>query len=307
MFKSVSVIICTYNRSALLADTLRTLAQSLSSYKKPVEVLVIDNASTDDTASVVKSFITEKTAHSVALLREDRKGLSFARNTGLKHAKGEAICFLDDDVFVPEGWLEGLVAAFALRDDVGCVAGQVRLHFPDVPRPAWLDGKYNGLFSECCRGDASRLLNRGEDFIGANFALTRKAVSAVGLFNTALGRKGYSLLSGEDTEYSGRLWKQGFKIAYSAQGYIYHRVQPERLTYRWLAKRFFWAGVTNCFKNKWYPLRSIPRILAGSMTGLYGLLTFNQKRYVLSSFRIVNQAGALYGWYLGLQQLRKDQ
>ncbi len=175
----MSVIICTYNRSALLADTLRTLTRSLLSYQKPVEVLVVDNASTDDTTAVAKSFMAGKTIHSITLLREERKGLSFARNTGLEHAKGEAICFLDDDVFVPEGWLEGLLAAFALREDVGCVAGQVRLHFPDVPRPAWLDGKYNGLYGECHRGDRSRILNPGDDFVGANFALTRKAASAV--------------------------------------------------------------------------------------------------------------------------------
>ncbi len=305
MVELTSIVICTYNRSVLLADTLRTLTQSLSGYGKPVEVLVVDNASTDDTAAVVKSLMAEKTSHSITLLHEDRKGLSFARNAGLEQAKGEVICFLDDDVYVPEGWLEGLSAAFRLSDDVGCVAGQIRLHFPDVPRPAWLDGKYNGLYSECRRGDRSRLLGRGEDFIGANFALSRKAVSVVGPFNTSLGRKEYTLLGGEDTEYAERLWSHGFTIAYSAEGYVFHRVLPERLTYRWIAQRYFWAGVTNTLKRNWlYPFSVIPRLLTSSLLVVFGLLIFNYKRSVISSFRMMNAFGAFYGWYLRVKQHR---
>jgi glycosyltransferase involved in cell wall biosynthesis len=303
MVELTSIVICTYNRSALLADSLLTLIESLDSYQKPVEVLVVNNASTDNTNEIVNSFKSEKTSCAIALLQEDRKGLSFARNTGLAHARGEVICFLDDDVFVSKGWLEGMLSAFALSDDVGCVTGQIRLHYPDVVIPAWLDSRYNGLFSECLRGDSARLLKRGDDFIGANFALTRKAVSTVGLFNTALGRKGCNLLSGEDTEYAERLWNQGFKIAYSAEGYIFHRVHPERLTYRWIAKRYFWAGVTNTLKRNWfYPFSVIPRLLTSSLLVVFGLLIFNYKRSVISSFRVMNALGAFYGWYLRVKQ-----
>jgi glycosyltransferase involved in cell wall biosynthesis len=302
MFELVSIVICTYNRSAMLADTLHSLADALASYRKPVEVLVVNNASTDNTNDVVTAFIREKSP-AIALVQEHRKGLSYARNTGLERAKGDVICFLDDDVFVSDGWLEGLLAAFALSNDVGCVAGQIRLRYPEKSRPAWLDGRYNGLFSECRRGERSFLLPRGDDFIGANFALTRKAVSVVGPFNTALGRKQYSLLSGEDTEYAERLWKQGFTIAYSAEGYVYHRVLPERLTYQWIAKRYFWAGVTNSLKRNWfYPLSVITRLLSSSLLVLAGLLIFNLKRSVLSSFRVINAFGAFYGWYLRLRR-----
>ncbi len=308
MFASASIVICTYNRSALLTDTLRTLKQSLQNCRKAVEVLVVNNACTDDTDAIVTSFIQKALPLTITLIHEDRKGLSCARNTGLERARGEVICFLDDDVFVPEGWLEGLLAPFALGDDVGCIAGQVRLHYPDVLRPAWFDSKYNGLLSECQRGNAARLLEQGEDFIGANFALTRRAVSVVGSFNTTLGRKQYTLLGGEDTEYAKRLWKHGFKIAYSPEGFIYHRVQPERLTYQWIAKRYFWTGVTNSLKRNWlYPLSLVPRLLTSSLLVLFGISIFNEKRYVLSSFRIVNAFGGFYGWYLRVRQKRVAQ
>lgn len=299
----VTIVICTFNRSDMLADSLRTLIESLESYSKSVEVLVVNNASTDNTNEIVGSFMSQKKSFSLTLLQEDRKGLSYARNTGLEHARGSVICFLDDDVFVPKGWLEGVLSTFALSHDVGCVTGQIRLHYPDVTIPAWLDSRYNGLFSECLRGERARLLSRGEDFIGANFALTRKAVSDVGCFNTALGRKGVILLSGEDTEYSDRLWQQGFAIAYSPEGYIYHRVHPKRLTYKWIAVRYFWAGVTNTLKRGWfYPFSVIPRLLANSLLVIFGLIISNQNRYVRSSFRVANAFGAFYGWYLRVKQ-----
>jgi glucosyl-dolichyl phosphate glucuronosyltransferase len=306
MSEIVSIVICTFNRSDFLSDTLRTLADSLTCYQKPVEILVVNNASTDDTNKVVTSLKSEKSDFPIALLQENRKGLSFARNTGLEHSRGNVIIFLDDDVFVPKGWLEGMLSAFALGNDVGCVTGQIRLHYPDVKIPTWLDSRYTGLFSECLRGDRTRIQKRGHDFIGANFALTRKAVSAVGLFNTALGRNGCSLLSGEDTEYAERLWNKGFTIAYSAEGYVYHRVHPERLTYQWIAKRYFWAGVTNTLKrNFFYPISVIPRLLSSSLLVLFGLIIMNKKRYIRSSFRVANACGAFYGWYERLRDKKE--
>jgi glycosyltransferase involved in cell wall biosynthesis len=298
----ISIIICTYNRSNLLADTLRSLAQSLAAGRQPVEVLVVNNASTDDTDAVVTSFMKERSFLSIRLLQENRKGVAFARNTGLEHARGDVLCFLDDDMIVPNGWLEGLLSAFALSDDVGAVAGQMKLQFPDVPRPAWLDSRYNGLFAELTLGNQSFIRKWGEDFFTGNCALTRKAVSAVGPFNTALGRKSYNLLSGEDTEYAERLWQKGFTIAYSGEGYAYHRVHPERLTYQWIARRYFWAGVTNGLRKRWfYFLSVIPRLLSSTLLVLLGLIIFNQKRYVLSSFRIMNAWGAFYGLFLRLR------
>jgi glucosyl-dolichyl phosphate glucuronosyltransferase len=298
MSELISIVICTFNRADFLADSLHTLVESLDCYQKPVEILVVNNASTDNTNEIVNATRSEKPTIPITLLQENTKGLSFARNTGLKHARGDVIIFLDDDVFVPKGWLEGMLSAFALGDDVGCVTGQIRLHYPDVKIPTWLDSRYTGLFSECLRGDRTRIQTRGHDFIGANFALTRKAVSAVGFFNTALGRNGCSLLSGEDTEYAERLWNRGFTIAYSAEGYVYHRVHPERLTYHWIAKRYFWAGVTNTLKRNWfYPISVIPRLLTSSLLVLLGLIILSENRYIRSSFRVANACGAFYGWY----------
>ncbi len=304
---SVSIIICTYNRQDYLRDTLQSLAQSLPPDRKDVEILVVNNASTDKTEAVVREYNASHPERLAALVREDRKGLSCARNTGMDQAKGDILCVLDDDVFVPEGWLDGIISAFSLGERVGCVAGQIRLRWPDTERPAWLDDRYSGILSEYIRGDKPFILKRGEDFFGANFALTREAATAVGGFNMDLGRKECVLLSGEDTEYAKRLWDRGFSIAYSPEGYIYHRVLPDRLSFRWVGKRYFWAGVTTYFQRQqwYYPLTSLPRLVTCCILFLAASLTGNVRRLALSSFRVMNTAGAFYAWYLHARGIKR--
>jgi len=298
--ESVSVVICSYNRAAYLSDTLRTLAAALEPHGNAVEVLVVNNASTDSTEEVVSAFIKEHPLLTVRLVREERQGLSFARNAGLAQARGSVVCFLDDDVYVSEGWLAGILKAFTLGERIGCVAGRTRLQWPDVPRPGWLDHTYVGILSEWDFGDRSFVMGKEYAFVGANFALSREAVSAIGAFDPELGRKRNILLSGEDTDYAQRLLGKGFSIAYSAEAYIHHRLFPEQMTYSWFCRRFFWNGVTTYFlRRQWYyPITGVPRLLSCFLLLLVGVLTFSPKRIILSSFRVLSSAGAFYAWYL---------
>ena len=304
--QSVSVVICTYNRAAFLADTLRTLAPVVAAYAGPAEVLIVNNASTDSTEDVVRNFIAQHPLLGISLVQEERQGLSFARNTGIEHAQGDVICFLDDDVYVSEGWLTGLLSAFSISASIGCAAGRTMLHWPDMPCPGWIDHRYVGILSEFEFGDRSFVFGKGDVFVGANFALTREAVAAVGGFDPGLGRKRALLLSGEDTDYAKRLWERGFSIAYAADGCIRHRVLPEQLTYSWFSRRYFWSGVTAyLLRREWYyPLSGVPRLLTSAFLFLAGALVFSKRRMALSSFRVINSVGAFYGWYL--QTMKKN-
>lgn len=96
-----SIIIPAYNRASILPDTLlSTLYQSY----RPLEVIVVDNGSTDNTSSVVREFQERCAAKSIEMhyLYQEQKGASSARNLGLKKAKGSFIQFLDsDDIIAP--------------------------------------------------------------------------------------------------------------------------------------------------------------------------------------------------------------
>lgn len=296
----VSVVLCTYNRADYIRDALATLMAAVHASGLNVEILVVNNASSDSTEEVVTRVMNEYPDGRLFLINEPKKGLSHARNTGISRSRGDVICFLDDDVLIPEGWLSGLLNGFSLDGRVGCVAGRIELSWPDVSRPKWIDSRCLRLYGAFSHGERSFVLPRGNDFFGGNAALSREAVEVVGLFDTGLGRKEGSLMSGEDTDYSRRLWESGFSIAYSSEGFIYHRVQPERLTFLWVARRTFWAGVTNYFRHGrlLYPLRSLPKlILNAALLILYAVL-LQKNKVVTTCFRLSTAAGPLYGWYL---------
>jgi glycosyltransferase involved in cell wall biosynthesis len=119
---SVSVIVPTYNRSATLADTLAALlAQDYPADR--LEVIVVDNASTDDTAAVVEAARRPGRAP-IRYFRKENRGPAAARNYGVARALGAALAFTDSDCTMRPDWLRTAVGAFA--PGVGLVAGPVR-------------------------------------------------------------------------------------------------------------------------------------------------------------------------------------
>jgi glycosyltransferase involved in cell wall biosynthesis len=89
-----------------------------------VEVLVIDNRSTDATKQVAESF--QRRSRAVRYVFESQLGLSVARNRGVAEARAPLVAFVDDDAFAEPQWAEAVLAAFAYADNhVAVVAGRV--------------------------------------------------------------------------------------------------------------------------------------------------------------------------------------
>src|SRR5215472_10512894 len=106
---SVTVIVCTYNRCHVLADTLASVTASQMPDSVTWEVLVVDNKSTDQTREVVEDF-SHDSGGRVRYLLEPERGKSYALNAGIANARGEVLAFLDDDVTVEPTWLHNLTA-----------------------------------------------------------------------------------------------------------------------------------------------------------------------------------------------------
>jgi glycosyltransferase involved in cell wall biosynthesis len=124
MNKSISVIIPTRNRCAILARCLAALPMGARDLGSP-EVIVVDDCSTDETHKVIQQFGSE-THWQVLSLRQARPlGANAARNAALRVARGEVIVFIDDDVLVTEGWLSKISAG--LSEQFPVVSGPVRL------------------------------------------------------------------------------------------------------------------------------------------------------------------------------------
>jgi len=109
----VSVIIPTYNYGRYLGKALQSLEEQTC---RNLEVIVVDDGSTDDTKSVVARF-----APAIVYLYQENRGVSSARNTGLQRASGEFITFLDADDYLLADSLEATAAVLQARPDIGIV------------------------------------------------------------------------------------------------------------------------------------------------------------------------------------------
>ena len=101
----ISVVVCTYNRAPLLREAILSLARLECDGRFSYDIVVIDNASTDDTPSVVHE-LSHLTDVQVTGVREDRPGISYARNRGVEEATGDWIAFFDDDGIADPKWLD---------------------------------------------------------------------------------------------------------------------------------------------------------------------------------------------------------
>ena len=251
----ISVAIATHNRSSELEQTLRTL-QGIDCRGEDYEILVIDNRSEDETEAVVRHF----EAHFEGRLRhvrEDRLGLSHARNREVAEARHEIIAFLDDDVDVDSGWLRGLADAYR-SSDFAAVGGKAYLVYP-TSRPVWLGERDEGLLTKVDYGPEKRLA-QADELYGVNLSFKKEWFAPVGLFRTDLGRIGKCLLSSEEEDVLKRIAQAGGRLLYEPAAIVGHRVAPERLRRRWFWSRIYWGK------------RGVARMVPDSLVSPYELL-----------------------------------
>jgi len=120
----VSVIIPTYNRSGLLREAI---ASVLKQSFEDLEVIIVDDGSTDDTRTVVESIDDCR----VKYFYKSNGGAPSARNLGLRKSRGEFIAFLDHDDLWPENYLEVMVAHMEKNKEFGLVYSPITVIHPD--------------------------------------------------------------------------------------------------------------------------------------------------------------------------------
>ncbi len=247
---TVSILICTYNRASFLKQTLAALADLRAPRDCEVELLVVDNNSTDATREV----IAEAAARSPMLIRglfESRQGKSFALNTGLAQANGEIIALTDDDVLPDPAWLERIVAAFR-EHDITFAFGKVLPRWGCLPPPEMLTERAREIWGPLAIVDyGDRVVEYTKESlgqklpIGANLTFSRAALAAVGGWRTDLGKVNNTLISGEDHEIFFRLRAADlYRGLYDPAIMVRHHVPASRLTRRYFRRWFYWHGRT---------------------------------------------------------------
>lgn len=223
-----SVIVCTYNRAVSLVDTLAALAALQLSPGFTWELIVVDNNSRDTTRYTVERFAAEYPALPLRYVFEGQQGLSHARNRGIAEAHGEILAFTDDDVLPAPDWLTLLVQGMRAH---GCAAagGYIAPLWQADP-PTWLTERFYGFLALKTDTVGPREVSDVDGMpFGANMAMTRDAVSRVGVFDTELGRKGGVLAGGEEIDMLLRIAGDGGKIMYFPTVQVKHKVEAFRL------------------------------------------------------------------------------
>lgn len=233
-----SVIVTTRDRAPLLEDCLRSILADRSRAIR--ELVVVDNASSDATAEVVRD-AAAGAAVPVRYVREERLGQSHARNAGAKAARGEILVFTDDDVVVREGWVDALVRGF---DDpaVGAVGGRILPDWEEPP-PAWLDGPHAQLLTLIDHGAEARDFAEGELPLGANMAVRADVARAFDpLFDPRLGHRGRRRLAHEEYHLMSRI-RLEHRLAYRPDAVVLHRIPRDRVDLSRMRRAFVELGL----------------------------------------------------------------
>jgi glucosyl-dolichyl phosphate glucuronosyltransferase len=247
---SVSVLICTYNRARLLRETLAAMREMDPPEGARVEIIVVDNNSTDNTPLVIEE-AARVSPVPVIHVSETRQGKSFALNRALEAATGDIIALTDDDVWPDRRWLTRIVLDFRERD-VTFVFGKVLPRWSRTPPPELLLPKAQDIWGPLAIVDygdepAEYVAScTGQRLpIGANLAFVRATVVSIGGWRTDLGKVNNTLISGEDHEIFTRLRRAGLYIGYyDPEIYVRHFVPAARLTRKYFRQWFFWHGKT---------------------------------------------------------------
>ncbi|MGE5218278.1 MAG: glycosyltransferase, partial [Chloroflexota bacterium] len=199
-YPKVSVVVCVY-------DGERTLDACLASLQKlnypNYEVVVVNDGSTDSTRQIAESY------DGIHLIHQENKGLSEARNVGIRAATGEIIAFTDADCMADPDWLTHLVARFH-SSEFAAVGG------PNLTPP---DDSFVASCVAVSPGAPTHVLlddEVAEHIPGCNMAFRREALEAIDGFDPVFRA------AGDDVDFCWRLQNKGYKIGFSPAAVVWH-------------------------------------------------------------------------------------
>lgn len=234
---TLSIIICTYNREALLKNCLDALIEQLPEFAQTTEVIVVDNNCDDGTAEMVRRL---GNVHPwLKYVKEEKQGLSNARNCGADHAQGEYLCYLDDDGKPSERYLSNLhEVLLTQRPDI---AGGPIYPYYTTPRPEWFKDEF-----EIRRHATVSAFSKKCSVSGGNYVIRAELLRKLGMFSPNFGMVGNKTRLGDEKaillKYRADTPADKQSVYYSQECFIYHHVPSYKMRYRYFVKRGYFSG-----------------------------------------------------------------
>ncbi|MES2983755.1 MAG: glycosyltransferase family 2 protein [Pseudomonadota bacterium] len=209
----ISLIISTFNRAASLEKSLPTIEAAVAaSPQVPVEIILVDNGSTDATPQLLAAWKARVT-FPVIVIREMRPGVSCGRNAGMRAATGDIFAFSDDDCHLNPDFFSAMARCYAADTTPVLRGGRVDLGTSD-----------DIAFSIKTLDETVRMDGRsfpGGFLMGANMAVTRTIVDRIGYFDERYGG-GAIFPAAEDADYLYRAFLAGFVVEYTPEIIVHH-------------------------------------------------------------------------------------
>ncbi|ABK19216.1 glycosyltransferase [Syntrophobacter fumaroxidans] len=224
---SISVVVCSYNGSR----TIRNCLDGLRRLDYPnFEVVVVNDGSTDGTGEIAAEY-------GFKVINTTNHGLSSARNTGMRAAKGEIVAYIDDDARPDPHWLTYLAYTFLTTDHVG-VGG------PNLPPPE--DGPIAACVANSPGGPIHVLLTdqEAEHIPGCNMAFRKSALEAIDGFDHRFR------IAGDDVDLCWRLQKKGWTLGFNPAAMVWHHRRNSVKAY-WKQQKNY--GKAEAFLEKKWP------------------------------------------------------
>ncbi|MBD0833088.1 glycosyltransferase [Aestuariibaculum sediminum] len=236
--KGVSIILCTYNGKNRLKSTFQHIFKQKT--KVPIEVVFVDNASTDETKSMADNWWKENAVEHITYVSviQSIPGKSYAQDLGYTKAKYEYLIICDDDNWLCDTYVQTAYDIMSSNSQIGALGGWCDAVF-ESNKPLWFD-KYARFFAVSKQGtDSGDITQKKGCLYGAGMVIRKShwiKLKKIGFEHLLSCRKGKSLSSGGDTEYSYALRLLGYKIWYDERLYFKHYMINSRLNFNYLSR-----------------------------------------------------------------------
>ena len=254
--KGVTILICTYNGAGRLDPTLNALTVQKKTQNIPWEVILVDNASTDNTSEVAQQ-IMGKSGISFTLLFEPNPGRDNALRKGFEHARYEYVCNVDDDTWVCNDYVSLVWEIMTEHPEVAVCGGCGTGAFETTP-PDWLKN-FESALALGPQGEKAGYVSEERSYLYGACAVYRKSLWFM-LHNSGFqfflsGRKGKKLSSGEDFELC-QAWKlAGYQLWYDPRISFQHFMPSGRLTWPYFRKLFKAFGRSDLVTQQYFKVR----------------------------------------------------
>jgi glucosyl-dolichyl phosphate glucuronosyltransferase len=237
----ISICICTYNRCNILSKCLHSIENLVDPRPEhDVEIIVIDNNSTDKTPVLVEALMSSFPFR-IRYVFEAQQGLSVARNKAIDQAKGDYIAFLDDECIIHPDWLSIIISD--INEFRPCIIGGPYIGaFLPGARPKWFKREYGDAYFLAFRYE--RGFQNEFRASGGNMIIRRDVFETL-RFDVGLGMQGNIVKVGEEIELQERFLRDHkFEKVFFEPGIVaHHFIMPEKMRLSYLAKRRFAVGL----------------------------------------------------------------